>query len=133
MQHLYVTCAIIVKNNKILAAKRSLDMLHPGFWEFPGGKIEDKEKPEETITREIKEELNCDIEIQTQLPEFTHLYPDKIVTLIPFHCTLANNSNEPLSLEHEEIQWLALSKLDTINWLEADIPIQKYIYKNFKF
>ena len=65
-----VTCAIIVSNTKILAAKRSNTMPHSGYWEFPGGKIEDDELPEDCLIREIQEELDCTIEVNQQLPAF---------------------------------------------------------------
>ncbi len=132
MLHLFVTCAIILKNNTILAAKRGINMAHTGYWEFPGGKINTNENHEECIKREIKEELNCEIVIQEKLPDFTHNYTDKIVTLTPFICQLANNSNEPYPNEHEKITWLPINKLHSINWLEADIEIQSYISKKIR-
>ncbi len=132
MIHLYVTCAIIVRDNKILTAKRGINMAHAGLWEFPGGKINNNETREDCIKREIKEELNCEIIIRKKLPDFTHNYPDKTVTLIPFICQLAQHSLEPYPNEHEKICWAPISSLHTIKWVEADIKIQHYISKNLK-
>ncbi len=132
MLHLNVTCAIILKKNKILAAKRAFNMPHPGYWEFPGGKIHKNETQEECIKREIKEELNCDILILNKLPEFSHEYPDKTVTLTPFICQLTDDSKEPSPNEHEKIIWLNTYKLKSIKWLEADMEIQNYLIENLK-
>ncbi len=120
-----VTCAIIVENNKILTAKRSSSMPHSGFWEFPGGKIEEGESSENCLMREIKEELNCEIHIHKKLPAFTHQHLDKHIELQPYVCSIANGTPQPL--EHSEIRWLNTSELLYLNWLPADIAIAKFL------
>lgn len=124
-----VCCAVIIHNNKILAAKRSKNMPHQGFWEFPGGKIEDGECERSCLHREIKEELACGINIHTQLPSFLHTYADKNIELIPFICTLS--SQTPIPVEHEQITWLNATQLTQMNWLPADIQLAGYIGENF--
>ncbi|TLX77089.1 (deoxy)nucleoside triphosphate pyrophosphohydrolase [Labilibacter sediminis] len=124
---LNVVCAIIIQNNKILAAKRSKNMPHPGFWEFPGGKIEDGENEKDCLIREIKEELNCIISNIKPIKSFTYSYPDKNIILKPFICQLKNQI--PIATEHEQIKWLALNELNTVDWLPADIEIKNYIQR----
>lgn len=76
-----VSCAIIINDeNKVFVAQRSSEMHPPLKWEFPGGKIEEDETAEESLIREIKEELGVDIEIIQSLVPNTHAYGDKIIT-----------------------------------------------------
>ena len=120
-----VACAVIVNNNKILAAKRSEIMPHAGFWEFPGGKIEEGENAEDCLCREIAEELHCQVNVVEMLPSFQHEYSCKKIELIPFLCELNNGIPNPA--EHEELCWLSKTELLNIKWLPADIPIAQYI------
>ncbi|WP_066630350.1 (deoxy)nucleoside triphosphate pyrophosphohydrolase [Labilibacter marinus] len=123
-----VVCAIIKHQNKILVAKRSKNMPHAGFWEFPGGKIEPNETAQQSLIREIKEELGCQIDIVKPLPLFPYQYPDKEVVLHPFICHLKNSL--PRVIEHEEIEWFKLEEINDLQWLPADIPIKDYVLKN---
>ncbi len=129
MKTIQVTCAIILHQNKFLAAKRSSTMPHPGYWEFPGGKLEKGEKAEACIIREIQEELNCTVHIQKALPVFTYAYTDKTVELLPFVCKLLNT--KPTPIEHQEIKWLESKELNCVKWLPADIAIKDYLLNNF--
>lgn len=124
-----VVCAIIIDHNRILAAKRSIEMPHPRYWEFPGGKIETGEKEEDCLLREIREELNCEIIIEKQIKSFTYSYPDKTIVLKPFICTLKNNP--PTAIEHEKIKWLSIYELDKLKWLPADIEIKNFLLTFF--
>lgn len=117
---LQVCCAIIEKAGKTLAVQRSSNMSHPLKWEFPGGKILDNETPEECIKREIKEELNIDIVVLTQLEPAFHIYPERSIKLIPFVC---KTESEPMLTEHKALRWLSQSELRNIDWLEADIDV----------
>jgi 8-oxo-dGTP diphosphatase len=118
-----VVCAIIEKDGKILAAKRSDAQSHAGFWEFPGGKIDPGEDAQEAIIREIREELGTDVSIQAQLPQATFDYPDKTVTLIPFVC--ATSSEAPKALEHAEIRWVDKREAHGLAWLPPDVAVLK--------
>ncbi len=120
-----VTCAIIVSNTKILAAKRSNTMPHSGYWEFPGGKIEDDELPEDCLIREIQEELDCTIEINHQLPSFSHQFSDKHIELLPFICSI--KSGIPKPIEHSTIEWFSKPDLLKLQWLPADIAIANFL------
>jgi 8-oxo-dGTP diphosphatase len=117
-----VTCAIIEKDGKVLCAKRSEIMQLPGKWEFPGGKTEQGELPEDCIKREIREELGIEIEIIEKLPAKKHNYsPGFHFELVPFRCRQVEGILEPG--EHEEVRWLAKEELRKLNWAAADIPV----------
>jgi 8-oxo-dGTP diphosphatase len=117
-----VTCAIIVDDaNKILVTQRSASMKLPLKIEFPGGKIEEGETPSECLIREIKEELNLDVEILFEMPANIHHYVEFSINLIPFVCKVIGGSIE--LREHVSYQWLNSSELLDQDWAEADVPI----------
>ena len=120
-----VVCAIMINDNKILAAKRGHNMPHSGYWEFPGGKIEDGENEQDCLHREIKEELDCEINITKEIKSFTYKYADKTIVLKPFICRIKNTL--PKAIEHETIEWLSLDELNLKKWLAADVEIKNYI------
>lgn len=121
MKHILVTCAIVERDGLILAAQRSAAMSLPFKWEFPGGKIEPGESPEECLRRELHEEMGIHVSIGKNLPASTHHYPTFAVTLHPFVCSI--NSGEVVLHEHAAIDWLPPEKLHTLDWAEADIPV----------
>jgi 8-oxo-dGTP diphosphatase len=122
MKTIPVTCAIIFHQGKVLAAKRSELMDLPGKWEFPGGKIEEGEIPEDCLVREIEEELSVRIKIFGQLLPSDHSYPSgKIIRLMPFVATL--ESFDFHLLEHVQIAWLEKKALFSVDWAAADLPI----------
>jgi 8-oxo-dGTP diphosphatase len=118
-----VVCAIIEQNDQVLCALRSERMSLAGKWEFPGGKLELNELPEEALIREIKEELNISIKIIEALPVSEYSYvPEKVIRLIPFRCVIQNNET-PVATEHAELRWVKKEDLQKLNWAEADVPI----------
>ena len=116
-----VVGAVILDDDKIFCAQRSVNMTLPLMWEFPGGKIEKGELPEDALKREIKEELNIDIEIISALPESTYEYPGLSVTLIPF--IVKWTGGEMVIKEHESVQWLTKDQLFLPEWAAADLPV----------
>ena len=118
-----VVGAIIENNNEILCALRSKDMSLPMMWEFPGGKIEEGESVNEAIIREIKEELDCNIEAISIFNDNTHEYENIIVNLITVKCKLI--SGNPKAKEHAKLLWLPVDYLESLNWAPADIPAIK--------
>ncbi|AMR31178.1 hypothetical protein A0256_06940 [Mucilaginibacter sp. PAMC 26640] len=123
-----VTCALIINNEgKVLVAQRSTQMSLPLKWEFPGGKIEPNESPNDCLVREIKEELDIDIRIVKQLPSNNHSYPHISIELIPFLCIYLTGE---ISLrEHANFRWLPKDDLLALDWADADVPIL-YNYLN---
>ncbi len=118
-----VVCAIIERDGLVLCALRSEHMSLPGKWEFPGGKLELNELPEEALIREINEELNIEINIIEALPIAEHAYvPEKIIQLIPYRCSIVGNEN-PSATEHSELRWMKKDDLLQLDWAAADVPI----------
>ena len=113
-----VVGAVLVRDGRILAARRGPEMALPGMWEFPGGKIEDGESHQEALARELAEELLCEAEVGEHVETTTHQYDFGTVTLATYLCTLI--SGEPQVTEHAEIRWLAPGELDNVEWAPAD-------------
>ncbi|MEJ6979798.1 (deoxy)nucleoside triphosphate pyrophosphohydrolase [Pedobacter sp. P351] len=123
-----VSCAIISDQNQgILVTQRSATMPLPLKWEFPGGKVESGETPEQSLVREIKEELGVNIRITASLSPVVHTYGTKTIRLIPFICHITEG--EITLHEHQDYRWLKPGQLLTLDWAEADIPVVKEILK----
>lgn len=122
-----VTCAIIFVDKKILVTQRSEDMKLPLKWEFPGGKVEENENEIECIKREIKEEINIEIDVFRRLSNSVYDYGTFKINLIPF---LANYiSGEIVLAEHKDFELLDKSELLDLDWAEADLPIVEEFLK----
>ena len=122
-----VTCAIILKDEKILVAQRSEKMKLPLKWEFPGGKLELNESEIDCIKREIKEEININIEVLQKLSNNTHDYGTFKINLIPFFVQYI--SGEIKLAEHKDYRLLNRSELLNLDWAEADLPIVEEFLK----
>ena len=120
MKTIEVVAAIIRKGDKIFATQRGYGEWKD-WWEFPGGKMEPGETPEEALLREIREELDTEIRIDKFLHTVEWDYPDFHLTM---HCFMSSLLNDALHLnEHEAARWLGVSDLATVNWLPADISL----------
>lgn len=115
---LEVVGAVIVKDNKILAARRPLNKSLGGMWEFPGGKIEESEKPEEALKREIDEEMSCSITVGDFIVRDVYSYDFGDVALSTYYAKL--NDSYPKLNEHIEMKWLSVDELDQVDWAPAD-------------
>ena len=116
-----VSCAVILKDNKYLAVQRSAKMDLPFQWEFPGGKIKENETEEESLKREIKEELNVEVTIIKRLNSNLHSYPNKTIELIPFVCSIPLDNIQ--LTEHIAKVWLTKEELKNLDWCAADVQI----------
>ena len=125
MKRIDVTCAVIIRNGKILVTQRGQQMARPGKWEFPGGKIENGETAEECIKREIKEELNLEINVIQWVNPVNHSYPDIAIRLIP--CVAEIRSGEIKLKEHSKFDWITKDDIAGLDWSPADIPVAKQI------
>lgn len=123
-----VTCAIIEKDGKVLAAQRSASMSLPMKWEFPGGKFHDGEDAESCIRREIMEELAIELDLIRKLPVHSHAYGEKIIELTPFVCSVA--TGELQIREHNAIKWCSKDELQQLDWAEADIGVLNSYLQN---
>ncbi|MFN5793634.1 MAG: (deoxy)nucleoside triphosphate pyrophosphohydrolase, partial [Bacteroidota bacterium] len=116
-----VTCAIIINDGKFLVTQRSATMKLPLKWEFPGGKLEEGESEVDCIKREIKEELNIEIDVIQKMKNSIHDYGTFKINLIPF---IANYISGAIILsEHANYMLLQKSELLNLDWAEADLPI----------
>jgi len=119
-KHITVVGAVIVRDGLIYCARRGPGGALPGMWEFPGGKVEKEESFAEALVREIDEELECEISVIKALETTTHEYDFAVITLATFICELIDG--EPRSNEHDEERWLAVDRLEALDWAPADIP-----------
>ena len=117
MKTVKVVAAIIIHENKIFATQRGYGEFKDG-WEFPGGKIEPGETPQEALVREIKEELDIEIEVKDFLETVEYDYPAFHLSMDCFFCTI--KSGELVLKEHEAAKWLTVETLDSVDWLPAD-------------
>lgn len=120
MKTIEVVAAVIIKDGKVFATQRGYGQWKD-WWEFPGGKIEPGECPREALVREIREELDAEIEVGGLLETVEWDYPDFHLTMHCFICRLLSDS---LHLnEHEDATWLTRETLDSVQWLPADLGV----------
>lgn len=115
-----VVGAVVVRDGTVLAAQRGAEMVLAGLWEFPGGKIEAGETPQQSLARELCEELLCTVEVGAPVETTAHEYDFGTVTLRTFYATLIHG--EPQPTEHAAVRWLPVDDLDTVIWAPADLP-----------
>lgn len=124
MKHIEVVAAVIVRHGAYFATQRGYGEFK-GFWEFPGGKVEPGESPEQALRREIREELSAEIRVGELLTTVEWDYPDFHLTLHAFRCTLT--AGDPVLREHSAAEWLVPERLDSVGWLPADLQIVKLL------
>ena len=126
MKTIKVVAAIIIDNGKVFATQRGYGEFKDG-WEFPGGKVEEGEKPQEAIVREIKEELDTEIEVEELLDTVEYDYPKFHLSMDCFICKI--KSGDLVLKEHEAAKWLTKETLDSVEWLPADLGLVEKIDK----
>ena len=120
MKTIQVVAAIIIRNNEVFATQRGYGDWK-GWWEFPGGKIEEGECPQEALKREIQEELDAEISVGALLDTIEWDYPTFHLTM---HCYVCSLESENIRLnEHESATWLNCATLDSVKWLPADLAL----------
>lgn len=112
-----VVAAIILEDEKVFATQRGYGEFKDG-WEFPGGKMEQGETPKQALKREIREELDVEIEVGELLDTVEYDYPSFHLTMHCFLCAI--KSGELVLKEHEAAKWLTRESLDSVDWLPAD-------------
>lgn len=120
MKRVEVVAAILIHNNLVFACQRGYGEFKDG-WEFPGGKVEAGESPEEALCREICEELEVEVNVGDLIDTIEYDYPAFHLSMKCYACTIAGGS--PHLLEHEAARWLSADQLDSVAWLPADITL----------
>lgn len=124
MKTIRVVAAVIRDGDRIFAAARGYGE-YKGWWEFPGGKIEAGETPEEALVREIREELDSEIRIEEYIDTIEYDYPEFHLSMRCYFCSLSEG--ELTLKEAEDARWLTKETLDFVKWLPADITILEKI------
>lgn len=126
MKRIEVVAAIIIRDGEVFATRRGYGQWR-GWWEFPGGKMETGESPQEALRREIREELDAEIEVRELLETVEWDYLDFHLTMHCFFCTLLSESVD--LNEHEAAAWLTKDTLGSVNWLPADEGLINLLYQ----
>ena len=129
MKIINVVAAVIIDENRILSTQRGYGEF-AGWWEFPGGKINQGEMNEEALKREILEELQVDIKIYEYLGSFEYNYPN-------FHLNMSCYLSEIISgkitlIEHSDAKWLLIEDINKVKWLPADLQVVEQLIRQFK-
>lgn len=127
MKHIEVVAGIIKDGDKIFATQRGYGEFKDG-WEFPGGKMEPGETPQEALARELKEELAVDVNVGEILCIVDYDYPTFHLTMHCFYCSVIGG--ELTLLEHEASKWLKMTELHSVNWLPADVEVVAALERN---
>lgn len=127
MKIIEVSAAMIVENNKFLITKR-IGGDFDGLWEFPGGKIEETETPEQTVVREILEELDINIKVDSHYISIEYAYPKFNLHMHIYKCSISSGS---ITLnDHSDFAWISKEEVNNFEWVPADIEIINKIRKS---
>ena len=118
MKKIEVVAGVIFNDNKVLATQRGYGK-YEGFWEFPGGKIEQGETHAQALIRELKEELNINVEVEEIMSTINYDYPDFQLVMYCYKTQIKSGTLE--LLEHKDFCWVDSENIMTLNWLPADL------------
>lgn len=116
-----VVAAAVVRDGRVLAARRAPGRARAGRWELPGGKVEPGETDPQALAREIEEELGLRVEVGEVLGEAEHAYPELTVLLVALACRITGG--ELVLRDHDAVRWLGPDELDQVEWAEGDVPL----------
>jgi 8-oxo-dGTP diphosphatase len=127
MRRIRVTAAVLVKEGRVLIARRSPGRARGGSWELPGGKIENGESPEACLARELREELGIEAKIGECLGSHCHAYPEIEIELMAYWAT--HLSGEIVLRDHDAVRWVTPAELYRYPLAPADLPFVEVIRK----
>jgi len=125
MKTVIVTSALITEQGKILVTQRKPGDSHGLLWEFPGGKVKEGEEPREALRRELKEELDIEVEPRMIFDSAFYSYPEYPILLLVYHCRIEKGSLKPIGCH--DLRWVNLQELETLPMPPADEPIRKHL------
>ena len=127
---MFVVAAVIEHEGEILCMQRGESRFPytSHHWEYPGGKVEVGETPQQALHRELLEEMDYDVEVGDHLITVTHHYPDFSITLAAYRCTARDRKF--VMREHAASCWLSPEQLLNLDWCAADLPIAKELLTN---
>ena len=115
-----VVAAVIEQDDHFFLTRRHAGTHLEGLWEFPGGKVDPGESHTDALRREIREELDADVDVQDLVFEITHEYPDRTVALYFYRCSM---DGEPQALLGQEMRWVARGELTSLGFPPADAEL----------
>jgi 8-oxo-dGTP diphosphatase len=121
---LLVSAGIIIDKGRVLLGQRRKGDRHPFKWEFPGGKVEQGESPRQALIRELREELLIEAKIGAELARYEHDYPSGSRVHLLFFA-VKEYTGEPVARVFEQISWVELTALPSIDFLEGDLDFVK--------
>lgn len=125
MKTVIVAAALIIEQGKILITQRKKDSSHGLLWEFPGGKVKEREEPREALRRELKEELDVEAEVGMIFDAVFHPYPEYPILLLVYRCQIKKGSLKPIGCH--DLRWVNLRELEKLDMPPADDPIRKHL------
>ena len=129
MKHFDVVAGVVINDSRVLCLQKGLTKYdYTRYkWEFPGGKIEEGETPPQALRRELIEELNLDVKVESHLITVMHKYKDFSITLRAYLCH-ADMIQVTLT-EHSAFKWASIDEIANIDWCEADVAIAKAVIR----
>jgi 8-oxo-dGTP diphosphatase len=125
MKTVVVTAALIIEQGKILITQRKKDSSYGLLWEFPGGKVKEREEPREALRRELKEELDVEAEVGMIFDAVFYSYPRYPILLLVYRCRIVKSSLKPIGCH--DLRWVNLRELEKLAMPPADDPIRKHL------
>ena len=123
MKTVIVTAALTVEEGKLLVTQRKKDSSYGLLWEFPGGKVEEGEDPRGALRRELKEELDVEVDVGELFDAVFHFYPDYPILLLIYRCRVKKGSLKPIGCD--AFRWVTPGELGKLPMPPADDPVRK--------
>jgi 8-oxo-dGTP diphosphatase len=125
MKTIIVTAGVIIEQGRVLVTQRKEDSHQGLLWEFPGGKVKEGEEPREALRRELKEELDIEVEVGMIFEAVYHPYPKYPILLLAYHCRIEKGVLKPLGCH--DLRWINFKELKELVMPPADGPIRKHL------